>query len=95
MSRKKPMNPGFTVMIIGLLVAISPIPLAFTLALLSGSGNMYSEGEGAGAVLWFLFFTLPVGFITFVVGIVVAAIYAGKKRGANQVEPQAPSLPND
>lgn len=95
MTSKKPMNPGFTVMLVGFFVAISPIPLALILTLISGAGNMFSEGEGGGAALWFLFFTIPIGFITFIVGIVIAAINAAKNAGRGPASSNADLPPSN
>jgi len=61
----------------GLIFAISPILLAFIASLFQG-GSMWDEGSGTGGYLWFLMMTLPVGFVLFVIGLVMMIV--GKMR---------------
>jgi len=56
---------------IGLLFAVSPILLAFVTSLFQG-GSMWDEGSGTGAYIWFMLFTLPVGLLLVVFGLVMA-----------------------
>jgi uncharacterized membrane protein len=57
----------------GLIFAISPILLAFIASLFQG-GSMWDEGSGTGGYLWFLMMTLPVGFVLFVIGLVMMIV---------------------
>jgi hypothetical protein len=57
----------------GLIFAISPILLAFITSLFQG-GSMWDEGSGTGGFIWFMFFTLPVGFLLVFIGLVMAVI---------------------
>jgi len=58
---------------VGLIFAISPILLAFVTSIFQG-GSMWNEGTGTGTYLWFLMFTLPVGFFLFVIGLVMMIV---------------------
>jgi TRAP-type C4-dicarboxylate transport system permease small subunit len=58
---------------IGLIFAISPILLAFVASLFQG-GSMWDESSGTGTFIWFMFFTLPVGFLLVVIGLVLALV---------------------
>jgi TRAP-type C4-dicarboxylate transport system permease small subunit len=40
---------------------------------------MWDEGNGTGGYIWFMFFTLPVGFVLVVVGLVRTAIRKWRK----------------
>jgi TRAP-type C4-dicarboxylate transport system permease small subunit len=57
----------------GLIFAISPILLAFVASLFQG-GSMWDESSGTGTFIWFMFFTLPVGFLLVVIGLVLALV---------------------
>jgi hypothetical protein len=57
----------------GLIFAISPILLAFVASLFQG-GSMWDEGSGTGTYIWLMFFTLPVGFLLVVIGLVMALV---------------------
>jgi hypothetical protein len=57
----------------GLILAISPILLAFVTSLFQG-GSMWDEGSGTGTYIWLMFFTLPVGFLLVVIGLVMALV---------------------
>lgn len=54
---------------IGLLIAASPILIAFIASLFQG-GSMFNEGTGTGAYLWLLMLTLPIGGIAIVIGVI-------------------------
>jgi uncharacterized membrane protein len=58
---------------IGLLFAVSPILLAFVTSLFQG-GSMWDEGSGTGTFIWFMLFTLPVGLLLVVIGLVIALV---------------------
>jgi hypothetical protein len=58
---------------IGLLFAVSPILLAFVTSLFQG-GSMWDEGSGTGTFIWFMLFTLPVGLLLVVIGLVMALV---------------------
>ena len=58
---------------IGLLFAVSPIVLAFVTSLFQG-GSMWDEGSGTGTFIWFMFFTLPIGLLLVVIGLVMALL---------------------
>jgi hypothetical protein len=57
----------------GLIFAISPLLLAFITSLFQG-GSMWDEGSGSGGYIWFMFLTLPVGFILIVIGLAMIII---------------------
>jgi len=57
----------------GLILAFSPILLAFITSLFQG-GSMWDESSGTGTFIWFMFFTLPVGFALIVFGLVMALV---------------------
>jgi uncharacterized membrane protein len=57
----------------GLILAISPILLAFVTSLFQG-GSMWDEGSGTGTFIWFMLFTLPVGLLLVVIGFVIALV---------------------
>jgi hypothetical protein len=58
---------------IGLIFAISPILLAFVASLFQG-GSMWNESSGTGTFIWFMIFTLPVGFLLVLIGLVMALL---------------------
>jgi uncharacterized membrane protein len=58
---------------VGLIFAISPILIAFVTSIFQG-GSLWDEGNGTGAYLWFLMMTLPVGFLLFVIGLVMMIV---------------------
>jgi hypothetical protein len=57
----------------GLIIAISPILLAFITSLFQG-GSMWDEGSGTGAYIWLMFLTLPVGSLLILIGLVLQII---------------------
>jgi hypothetical protein len=60
----------FPLIRIGLLIAISPILIAFITSLFQG-GSMWDEGNGTGAYIWLMFLTLPVSFVFIATGLVI------------------------
>ena len=62
---------------IGLIFAISPILLAFVTSLFQG-GSMWHESSGTGIFIWLMLFTLPVGFLLVLIGLVMALV---RRRG--------------
>ena len=57
----------------GLIFAFSPILLAFITSLFQG-GSMWDEGSGTGTFVWFTLFTLPVGLLLVVIGLVMVLV---------------------
>jgi uncharacterized membrane protein YhaH (DUF805 family) len=57
----------------GLIIAISPILLAFITSLFQG-GSMWDEGSGTGAYIWLMFLTLPVGSLLILIGLVMMVV---------------------
>ena len=55
---------------VGLLVAFSPLLIAFVTGLIQGV-SMWDEGSGTGAYIWLMLMTLPVGFVLACIGIVL------------------------
>lgn len=55
---------------VGLLVAFSPLLIAFVTGLIQGV-SMWDEGSGTGAYIWLMLMTLPVGFVLVCIGIVM------------------------
>jgi TRAP-type mannitol/chloroaromatic compound transport system permease small subunit len=58
---------------LGLFFAFSPLLLAFVTSLFQG-GSMWDESSGTGTFIWFMIFTLPVGFVLVVIGLVMAVV---------------------
>ena len=54
---------------VGLIFAFSPLALAFFTSILQGV-SMWDEAGGTGGYIWLMIFTLPVGFILIVTGLV-------------------------
>ena len=69
MEPKKPWHTSVYVMIIGAAIVVSPIAFALLAALPSGM-SMWNESEGAGAALWLMFLTIPIGGLTALVGFI-------------------------
>jgi uncharacterized membrane protein YhaH (DUF805 family) len=63
----------------GLIFAISPILLAFITSLFQG-GSMWDEGSGTGGFIWFMFFTLPVGLLIILIGLIALIIRRVRER---------------
>jgi hypothetical protein len=63
----------FPLIRVGLLIAISPILIAFITSIFQG-GSMWDEGNGTGAYIWLMFLTLPVGFVLSASGLVLQII---------------------
>ena len=60
--------------IAGLIVAVSPFFLALT-----AGGSVWDEGNGGGAALWFLIFTIPLGGLLVLIGLI--RLLLAKRRG--------------
>jgi hypothetical protein len=78
--RKNGLNPGCFVGFVALAIAIAPI----VLGLLGSITCPQPANEGncaAAAAPWFLFFTLPFGFILGIISIVLYFIEARKRVG--------------
>ena len=58
---------------VGLIFAFSPLLLALITSIFQG-GSMWDESSGSGGFIWFMFFTLPVGLLLILIGLVMAAI---------------------
>jgi hypothetical protein len=58
----------------GLIIAISPILLAFITSLFQG-GSMWDEGSGTGAYIWLMFLTLPIGSLLVLIGLVMMIVH--------------------
>jgi len=63
----------FTLIRVGLLIAISPILIAFITSIFQG-GSMWDEGNGTGGYIWLMFLTLPVGFVLSATGLVILIV---------------------
>jgi hypothetical protein len=63
----------FPLIRVGLLIAISPILIAFITSIFQ-DGSMWDEGNGTGAYIWLMFLTLPVGFVLSTTGLVLQII---------------------
>jgi len=63
----------------GLIFAISPIFLAFITSLFQG-GSMWDESSGTGGFIWFMFFTLPVGLLIILIGLIALIIRRVRER---------------
>jgi TRAP-type C4-dicarboxylate transport system permease small subunit len=63
----------FPLIRVGLLIAISPILIAFITSIFQG-GSMWDEGNGTGAYIWLMFLTLPIGFVLSATGLVLQII---------------------
>jgi TRAP-type C4-dicarboxylate transport system permease small subunit len=63
----------FPLIRVGLLIAISPILIAFITSIFQG-GSMWDESSGTGAYIWLMFLTLPVGFVLSATGLVLQII---------------------
>jgi uncharacterized membrane protein YhaH (DUF805 family) len=63
----------FPLIRVGLLIAISPILIAFVTSIFQG-GSMWDEGNGTGAYIWLMFLTLPVGSLLVLIGLVMMVV---------------------
>jgi membrane glycosyltransferase len=88
MARNSTTRTGWILLGSSFLIAVAPIVLALVLIPLTCGGfSGANEGNcGAAALPWFLFFTVPAGFISAIAGIVTLAIGYSKKP---TVAPQA------
>ena len=60
----------FPLVRVGLLIAFSPLLIAFVTGLIQGV-SMWDEGSGTGAYIWLMMLTLPVGFVLVCIGVVM------------------------
>ena len=66
----------------GALFAFAPILLALILGALSGdSDSAFNEGEGFGGLIWLMFYTVPLGAIVVLVGLVLLVVSLIRRRG--------------
>ena len=66
----------------GVVFAFSPILLALILGALSGdSDSAFNEGEGFGGLIWLMFYTVPLGAIVVLVGLVLLVVSLIRRRG--------------
>ena len=66
----------------GALFAFGPLLLALILGALSGdSQSAFNEGEGYGGLIWLMFYTVPLGAITVLVGLVLLVVSLIRRRG--------------
>jgi len=63
----------FPLIRVGLLIAISPILIAFITSIFQG-GSMWDEGSGTGAYIWLMFLTLPIGSLLVFIGLVMMLV---------------------
>jgi hypothetical protein len=63
----------FPLIRVGLLIAISPILIAFITSIFQG-GSMWDEGNGTGGYIWLMFLSLPVGFVLSATGLVILIV---------------------
>lgn len=69
---------GFRIMLAGLVVALFPLLLSVLFSI--GCENPFDESACAGAVvLWGLLATLPIGFLSAIVGLVIWLVGSGRK----------------
>ena len=78
---------------IGLLIAASPILIAFIASLFQG-GSMFNEGTGTGAYLWLLFLTIPTGGLILLLGIIKHMRFFWQKNRPTQIS-SAPHKVNE
>ena len=67
---------------VGLVFAFSPLLLAFITSIFQG-GSMWDESSGTGGFIWFMFFTLPVGLLIILIGLIALIIRRVRKRETN------------
>jgi len=65
--------------IAGILIAVSPIIMAFVGSFGSGA-SMFDESEGSGAAIWLVFMTLPLGIVIAAVGAIVGSILQSRAK---------------
>jgi hypothetical protein len=53
----------------GILFIFSPLALAFISSVIN-QNSMFDEGNGSGTYIWFMLFTIPVGLIVVIIGII-------------------------
>lgn len=66
----------------GALFAFGPLLLAQILGALSGDpDSAFNEGEGFGGLIWLMFYTVPLGAIVVLVGLVLLVVSLIRGRG--------------
>lgn len=66
----------------GAIFAFGPLLLAQILGALSGDpDSAFDEGEGYGGLVWLMFYTLPLGAIIVLVGLVLLVVSLIRRRG--------------
>ena len=98
MARNSTTRTGWILLGSSFLIAVAPILLAFIMIPLTCGGfSGANEGNcGAAALPWFLFFTVPAGFISAIAGIVTLTIgYSKKPTVAPQTAPIVQSEPTN
>ena len=63
----------------GILIAVSPIIMAFVGSFGSGA-SMFNESEGSGAAIWLVFMTVPLGFVVAGVGAIVGSVLQSRAK---------------
>lgn len=71
------LRAGLALLIVGVVVAFGPVPIAYLSA--GPGGNMFDESR-SGAALWLLFFTVPLGGLVSLVGLVLLVVAATRRR---------------
>ena len=86
-ARKPPANPGCILMLVAVAVALAPLVIGFFGSLTCPQPA--NEGNcGAAAAPWLLFFSVPMGGLLLIIGLVVAAVEANKRaKGQPPVPP--------
>lgn len=65
---RKKLRRGGIFIFSGAFIGMLPLLVAIITGVITGY-SPFSEGNGSGAVLWLLFFTVPLGFVVGAVGI--------------------------
>ena len=63
----------------GILIAVSPIIMAFVGSFGSGAST-FNESEGSGAAIWLVFMTVPLGFVVAGVGAIVGSVLQSRAK---------------
>ena len=82
---RRKIRRGGILILSGVFVGTLPLIVALIEGVVSGY-SPFSEGSGSGAVLWLLVFTLPIGFIISVIGVVLLVSGFVRYRGALEQE---------
>ena len=65
--------------IAGILIAVSPIIVAF-IGSFGSHESMFDESSGSGAAIWLVFMTVPLGFAVAGVGAIVGSILQSRAK---------------